>query len=207
MIGNFIVWPLVILYLSHSYVLMIGLFVLLTIPVVLIALVYFGLRLFKQVRFIYDAFMARTPGIAGIAQGLAVSRFCRALCSLYDAGVPIATAVQYAAETCGNFTLGQMYKKAVVPLQRGSSLPDAFVLTRAFPTFMTSTLTTVQETGSLTPVLEKVAYHYEQDAKVRLGNLSMNVGIAITLISGLVMLLIDLFVYGSYLKGALNTGI
>lgn len=204
--GNFIVWPMVMFYLSHNFLLMFLCLLPFVFAALFVGMIYIAVRLLKQVRFVYDALMARTWGIAAIAQGLSLARFCRVLASLYTAGVSLPTAVGYAADACGNYTLGEEYRKAVVPLQRGVSPVQAFEQTRAFPPLMMSMIGTAQETGTLSPLMDNIAHHYEQEAMIRLGRTSMTIGIVITVISGLFCLFLDLFVLGKEMSGSLNTG-
>jgi len=207
MLGNFIVWPMVVLYFTKSYVMMFLIVGLIVLFLLSVAGAYAAARIFKQVRPVYDAIMARTPGISGMAQSLAISRFCRILSTLYAAGIPISTAALFAADGCGNYTLGQAYKRCVVPLQRGAGIVEAFKQARAFPDLLVSMLVTVQETGSLSILVNKVAEHYEAESVYLAGKFAMTVGIVTTVVSGLLFLLLDIFTYKSYLGNTLSAGI
>jgi len=205
MIGNFIVWPMVVLAVTKSYKLMAMVIILILFVVLCIIGTYAAARIFKQVRPIYDAVLAGTPGMAAMAYSLAISRFCRILSALYTAGIPISTAAEFAADGCGNYTLGERYKRCVVPLQRGSGMVEAFRQARAFPDLLISMLVTVQETGSLSVLVDKVAEHYEAEAVILAGKFAMTAGIVTTVVCGIFFLLLDIFVYKSYLGNALST--
>jgi type II secretory pathway component PulF len=203
MIGNFIAWPLIVLWYTKSYLMMFLLIAVILLVVLSILGFYALARIFKQVRPVYDAILAKTPGLAGMANSLAISRFCRILSTLYAAGIPISTAAIYAADGCGNYTLGQAYRRCVVPLQRGAGLVEAFRMAHAFPDLLVSMLVTAQETGSLSVLVDKVAEHYEGESILLAGKFAITVGVVTTVVSGIFFLLVDLLTYKLYLGNAI----
>jgi len=64
MVGNFIVWPLVVFWYTKSYILMFLLIGIILFVVLSIVGCYALSRIFKQVRPIYDAILAKTPGLS-----------------------------------------------------------------------------------------------------------------------------------------------
>lgn len=162
---------------------------------VILALIYAATRIGSQFKQGYDALAATLPGIGGAVRMVALARFARALASLYAAGVAVPKAIRYAAAACGNAFLGEKMVRAIPQIESGRGFTEALAETRAFPPMVISMLGTGEQTGSLDQTMNKVAEYYEQEAVVRLHQLSVTLGVVVLILVGI---RVAIFVIGFY---------
>ena len=131
---------------------------------------------------------------------VALARFARALASLYSAGVAIPEALEAAAAATGNAYMARRMVSAVPALQGGRGITEALAATDIFPPMVVSMLGTGEQTGGLDMTMDKVAEYYEQEAAVRLHQLSVTLGAVALIIAGIRVAI----VVGNFYTGYFN---
>jgi type II secretory pathway component PulF len=129
--------------------------------------IYLVMRVFLQTRGgreAYDRVKLAIPIIGPLVRKLAIARFGRMLAALYGAGVPIASAMQIAAESSGNAVLEAAGARIVPSLQAGNSIALTMQATGFFPPMIVGMVATGESTGSLDATLDKASQFYEEEA-------------------------------------------
>ena len=148
-------------------------------------ILYVITRLGSQFRLAFDTFISLIPNIGGTVRMIAMARFCRALASLYAAGVALPRALALSAAAGGNAYLGRKVLRAVPAIESGQGITQALSATNAFPPMVISMIGTGETTGSLDETMDKVAEYYEQESVVRLHQTSVTLGVVVTILVGI----------------------
>jgi type IV pilus assembly protein PilC len=149
-----------------------------------VAAIYILTKLGTQFKNVYDAVLSNIPSVAGAVRMIALARFARSLSLLYAAGVAIPEAVRMAAAASGNMYLAHKMVRAIPAIQNGEGLVQSLSGTGAFPPMVLTMLGIGEQTGDLDQTMTKVAEYFEQEAVVRLHQLSQTLKVAITLAIG-----------------------
>ena len=161
---------------------------------------YVVTKLLSQFKAAYDWLLANLPGIGGAVRMIALARFARVLASLYSAGVGIPEALKAAAAATGNAYMERRMVRAVPALQGGRGIAESLAATNIFPPMVVSMLGTGEQTGSLDMTMDKVGEYYEQEAAVRLHQLSVTLGAVALIIAGIRVAI----VVGNFYTGYFN---
>jgi type II secretory pathway component PulF len=171
---------------------------------VVVAAVYIFTRIGAQFKRAYDAVLSNTPAIGGAVRMIALARFARALALLYAAGVGIPSAVKTAAAAGGNAYLAAKMVRAIPALQAGHGITEALSATGAFPPMVVTMLGVGEQTGDMDQTMNKVADFFEQEAAVRLHQLSVTLGAVVTILVGIKIGLFVIHFYTGYFNNLLN---
>jgi general secretion pathway protein F len=123
------------------------------------------------VRRAIDAAVLRLPRLGALWTTLDVSRFARVLAALTAGGVALTNGVSLAGRTLQNRTLAESAERVSSALREGRSLSSAIAAEGVFPTTMLAFLRTGEETGSLGPMLDRLADVLERDGRLGLDRL------------------------------------
>lgn len=124
-----------------------------------------------EVRRAIDAAVLRLPRLGALWTTLDVSRFARVLAALTAGGVALTNGVSLAGRTLQNRTLAESAERVSSALREGRSLSSAIAAEGVFPTTMLAFLRTGEETGSLGPMLDRLADVLERDGRLGLDRL------------------------------------
>ncbi len=152
-------------------------------------------------RLAIDRVKLSLPIFGGLTQRIAMSRFCRALASLYSAGLPLPTALQYSADACGNAALRRLLMAAVRPIEKGAKLSDVLGQHRLVPNLVLSMLRTGEQTGNIDLTLTKVADYYDDETETKVHQLGKVVTPIAILIAAIFVVLIVASFFLDYLSG------
>jgi type IV pilus assembly protein PilC len=98
-------------------------------------------------------------------RALATAKFCRALGTLYSAGMGPHKAIALSANACGNAVIAEAARRAIPRVEHGESLTDALVASGQIRGIAAQMLRTGEESGDIDGQLDKVADFLEQDAE------------------------------------------
>lgn len=118
-------------------------------------------------RQIWDAFILRVPEVGRIVRGYAEARFGLVLGLLFESGVELSTAVEMAADSCGNTAIQREIRPAGNRIRAGMSFSEALRNTRVLSPLMTDILSTGEMTGEVQAMTTKIAQHYEEESRLR----------------------------------------
>lgn len=111
-----------------------------------------------------DAFLLRMPVVGNIIRKIAVARFCRNLGIMVKGGVPVATAIEIAAEILGNKSMESTLKATRERIMAGNDIASSLDK-KTFPRLVVRMVSVGESSGRLPDVLEKVADLYEDQAE------------------------------------------
>lgn len=111
-----------------------------------------------------DALLLRMPVVGSIIRKIAVARFCRNLGIMVKGGVPVATAIEIAAEILGNKAMESTLKATRERIMSGSDIAGSLDR-KTFPRLVVRMVGVGESSGRLPDVLDKVADLYEDQAE------------------------------------------
>jgi len=171
-------------------------------PLLMTAAVVFGIyvagKVLSQIKVATDFVLANFPGLGGALRLVALARFSRTLSTLYSAGVSIPTAIRYSAIASGNAWMGNRMMSTIPMMEAGYGIVDSLVQTKIFPPIVISMLDVGETTGSIDTMMDKIATHFEQEALLKLHQITVAVGVLAIIIIGIKVLLILIKFYTGY---------
>ncbi len=137
-------------------------------------------RLLDQVKLAF-------PLLGKVTRGMALARFSHGLAGLYRAGVPMAEALETAAQASGNQIFAEQIQSAIPAVQRGRRLVEALTPTGVLPPMALNMVRTGEESGNLDEMLDKVAEYAEAEAAMATHSLATAVGPLLILFVGVLV--------------------
>jgi type II secretory pathway component PulF len=151
------VGPSIRQYLIHEAVLMPATY--LFIQSVRFGWAHFQLPQWRRFR---DEISLRVPPYGDLHRQSALSAFVRMLRKLYHAGIGSAAAWEGAMHTASNVVIRERLAASYDMMQRGVSLPDAFVATGLFTGNIEQLLMTGHVSGQVVESLDQIAEFYQE---------------------------------------------
>ena len=111
----------------------------------------------------WDGWMLKLPVFGRMNRLVAVSRFCRTLSTLLDAGVPILQALGIVSTVVENKVMEDAVNAAAKNVTEGQSLAGPLKASQQFPPIVTHMIAIGERTGELENMLAKVADAYETE--------------------------------------------
>lgn len=97
-----------------------------------------------------------------------LSVFCRQFNSILSAGVPVINALQMLGEQTENKNLAEAIKAVQLDVEKGESLAGAMMNQKeTFPPILIHMIEAGEASGSLEIAFDRMAIHFEKDAKVK----------------------------------------
>ncbi|WP_164863613.1 type II secretion system F family protein [Agromyces sp. LHK192] len=118
-----------------------------------------------RVRRAVDPWKLRAPVFGKLAKKVAIARFARNLSSMVGAGVPILQSLKIVGETSGNWVIEQSLVRVGEGVRQGRPLSGLLAGEQVFPPMVTQMVAVGEDSGSLEPMLDKVAEFYEQEVE------------------------------------------
>lgn len=124
---------------------------------------------FEKGRWAVDYGKMFIPIFGGIIRKSSISRFCRTMGTLIDAGVPLVEALTIMRGASGNEALGRVIDDVAQSVKQGDALTAPLRKTKIFDDMTTSMLEVGDEAGEISNMMLKVADNFdnEVDALVR----------------------------------------
>jgi type II secretory pathway component PulF len=168
---------------------------------------WLGLRMLSTstyARQTWDAVKSSLPIIGKTVRRLAMSRFARALATMYEAGLSLPEGVRLSARACGNHYIAVSLDACVEHMRRGMKLSEALAATRVVPNTVLQMVVTGEESGQLGTTLSKVADYYEDEAKTAIHSMCVSILPVCLVVFGAIVLFMAIQFYLSYATGMLN---
>ncbi|HOS95341.1 MAG TPA: type II secretion system F family protein, partial [Armatimonadota bacterium] len=112
----------------------------------------------------YDRVKLAIPWFGGVIRKFCGARFCRCLGYLYHAGVPIVSATDVGAKSCGNLHMRDRLLGLSPLLQQGAPISDVLARSGQFPPEVIHMAAAGEKSGDLDSLLTKVADYMEEEA-------------------------------------------
>ncbi|HZT42379.1 MAG TPA: type II secretion system F family protein [Chthonomonadaceae bacterium] len=173
---------------------------------ILAAVVVFRLFLFnsKSVRESYDAVKLGIPVLGNVIKMFIIARFVRTFAALYRGGFSIPTSLQIASDSSANWVLKHSVQRAFRATQEGGLVSQALHASGFFPAMTVDMFRTGEMTGNLDDMLDKVADHYEAEAKTKSHQIAVIFSVVVFLIVASLVAVAILGQWGKYASGATN---
>lgn len=176
-------------------------------PMIAVGAMVTGVVLFlgnltEQGKLVRDTVTLKTPMISTIVVYAVVERFCRVMAGMVQAGVPLPTALELAANGAGNRRFAQRVRAARQKMLSGGGLTGPLSATKMFPESAVQMLRVGEETGTLEQQLTEVSQFYGKELaytlKKRTDMLEPLAVVIVGVLVGFVAVAIVSAVYGVY---------
>jgi type IV pilus assembly protein PilC len=167
------------------------------IPGVGIYLIVRALRQSRKGRETIDRMKLNLPLIGSVLRKLALARFCRALASLYSAGVLMGTSLKLAGEASGNEVVDRELGGGARKVEAGGSLSDALGDSSLMPGTVIRMLKTGERTGDVDTMAHNVADHLEQEAETSIKQMAVTITPVAVVIAGIIVAIMLLSFYSN----------
>jgi type IV pilus assembly protein PilC len=155
--------------------------------VVVVAVGVTLLTVTKRGRELRDTVLLRTPFLGDLITTAILERFCRILCTMVDAGVPIPDALQVTGDASANSVFRRGLFNAREAMLRGEGLAAPLAATQLFPTAARHMFVVGESTGTLDEQLGSAATYFERELEYKLKHFTSLFEPAVILFVGLVV--------------------
>ena len=181
-----------------SYIIVLGL------PVLGIVLVVRSYGKMTQGRLNIDTFKLHLPVVGKVIHRVAMSKFCRALAALYDAGVSITQALRLSGDASGNARIQATAILAAPTVERGGKLSEGLARAGMLDDLVLRMLQTGEDSGHIDEMMDKVADYYEAESETAIKQMSLLIVPLAVIIAGIAVVFILIKSYMGYATGLLG---
>ncbi len=126
----------------------------------------------KVGRRIFDRLKLKAPVFGSLNHKVALARFARTLSTLLSSGVGILQAMETVAGTVSNDIISDAILEARARIREGDKIGEPLARSGLFPPMVVQMISIGEESGSLDPMLSKVADFYEDEVDAALASLT-----------------------------------
>jgi len=126
----------------------------------------------KVGRRLIDRFKLKAPVFGPLNHKVALARFSRTLATLLSSGVSILQAMETVAGTVSNDIMSDAILSARERIREGEQIAEPLAKSKMFPPMVVQMVAIGQESGSLDPMLAKIADFYEDEVDAALASLT-----------------------------------
>jgi len=138
-------------------------------------------------RAIRDHLLLRLPVLGDLVQTAILERFCRILCSMVGAGVPLPEALQVTSAATNNSVYRQGLSGARDAMMRGEGLATPLADTGLFPSAARHMFSVGERTGTMDQQLETAASYFDRELEYKLKNFTALFEPAVIVVVGLIV--------------------
>lgn len=117
----------------------------------------------ERVRKFVDPLKLKVPIFGKLTTKIAITRFCRNLADMVNAGVPILQALSIVGEASGNWVIEQAAQSISSSVRVGKSLSGPLAEQKVFPPMAVQMIAVGEDAGALDTMLSKVADFYDDE--------------------------------------------
>jgi type IV pilus assembly protein PilC len=173
------------------------------IPLVLFGRYFMSLRAGRE---FWDQAKLVIPVIGPLSRKMTIARFARTLSALYAAGVPIATSLRTAGESCGSAVLERHSTVMVPGLERGFKISEVLENSRFFPPMFLGMVSTGETSGNLDQMLTKAAEFYDEESRHATLQLVVILGVVLLLVMAIIIAIKIIGFWGGFYAGVTGAG-
>ncbi len=138
-------------------------------------------------RGIRDRIFLKVPVLSDLVRTAILERFCRILCSMVAAGVPLPDALQVTTDTTTNAVYRAGLIQAREGMMRGEGLAGPLAASGLFPSAARHMFLVGESTGTMDDQLETAAMYFDRELDYKLGRFIALFEPAVVLFVGLVV--------------------
>ncbi|MDA8126946.1 MAG: type II secretion system inner membrane protein GspF [Deltaproteobacteria bacterium] len=124
----------------------------------------FAVKKTEQGRLLWDRIKLNAPLFGELNRKLAVARFSRTLGTLLQSGVPLLAALEIAKNVVDNRLIAAEIQIAAKEVEEGQNLSAPLARSGFFPPIAVEMISVGEQSGSLEPMLLRIAQSYETEA-------------------------------------------
>lgn len=134
-----------------------------------------------------DTVKLKLPVFGSLNHKVALARFARTLATLLSSGVAILQAMETVAGTVSNDILSDALLEARARIREGDRIAEPLGKSKLFPPMVVQMISIGEESGSLDPMLSKVADFYEDEVDAAVSSLTAAIEpVMIVMLGGIV---------------------
>jgi type IV pilus assembly protein PilC len=155
-----------------------------------------------------DQVKLRLPVFGKLFTKIAISRFSRNLGTLLAVGVPVMQALDVVAETTGNAVIAEAMKDVQKSVRDGQPMSAPLVKHKVFPLMVTQMMEVGEETGQISPMLDKIADFYDEEVETATESLTAAIEPIMVVVMGAIVgvmvicLYLPMFTIYQHIQGA-----
>lgn len=165
-----------------------------------------GLRTQKGRRCL-DHFKLNLPIIGPLFRGLYLTRGCRTMGTMIQAGVPILEMVEIVRQVTGNVYYEELWDDVQNRLQQGAQFSSAMFASPLIPRSVAQMIASGEKSGRMAPVMQKIADFTEEEFDERVRQATQFIEPAMVCIMGSIIgfvaiaMLLPIFTIGRVVSG------
>ena len=143
--------------------------------IIIVIVFVIAIRMFARTkvgRRALDRLKLKAPVFGKLSHKVALARFARTLATLLASGVPILQAMETVAGTVSNDIIAEAIYSARAAIREGERIGEPLARSGMFPPMVVQMITIGEESGSLDPMLAKVADFYEDEVDAAIDSLT-----------------------------------
>lgn len=153
------------------------------------ALFFVGRRFSSGMRYRTDFLVLLLPGIGGVVRGHNTARFCESLAVLHAGGLDLKQSLHLAGKSVPNLVLREQMHEALLLVEAGASLHQAFATATRFDSFALGLLRAGEESGNLSKTLEEVAAYCDRQTAEAATAMQQTAVPALVIVAGIILYL------------------
>jgi len=142
-----------------------------------------------------DALVLRVPYFGPLARRFATAQTSRTLATLLSGGIPLVNALEVAARSTSNLSMGDHLMAVVKQVREGGSFAQALAERDVFPHVAVEMVEVGESTGAMAEMLNSVADFYDEENETSLARFSNLIQPVMLIVMGAVIagLLLSLY--------------
>ena len=168
-----------------------------TIPIFILAFVAFGYMMlnWRPAREFLDKTVLKIPLFNNLIMYANYSNFMSVLSVSYEAGIPVVDCLHLAVITLTNSVMRNKMSKAIVKVQQGMQLSQAFKSTKIMPRMLLFMVSTGEQSGRLGDMLDKAVNFLDRTLDGIIDTMTKMVEPVMLLVIGSIVLVMALALY------------
>lgn len=168
----------------------------LLLPVIVTIGIKIGKKTSENFVLAYDRMLLNAPVVGNLIRKASIARYAQTFGALYASGIDVLSALRSAKKTVSNAALVEGLDTVERYVQSGSSISEAFEISDQFPSLVVRMLKVGENSGNLSPVLNKVSEFYTKDVDDAVEEMVGMIQPALTGVMGVLILWIAVSVFG-----------
>lgn len=149
--------------------------------------VMLGRRFAPSLRQLTDMLVMLVPSIGGAVRGHNTARYCESLAVLHAGGLGLRQSLHLASMSVPNLVLQQQTREALLLVEAGASLHDAFSAATRFDAFALGLIRAGEESGNLAKTLEETAAYYDRQTAEAVTAIQQTAVPALVIVAGIIL--------------------
>ena len=162
-------------------------YVVLGVPILLVALLVFLLKTSPAARYRFDDVKLRLPYLGEILRKIILSRFASVFAMMYSSGITILDSIKATEAVVGNLVIREGLEKVGALIAQGENVTLAFQNAGMFPPLVLRMLRVGESTGALDTALTNVSYFYNRDVRESIEKVQAMIEPVMTVTIGLLL--------------------